>query len=224
MSTLNGSDTQQNCVSISSGIASFGAGGPNPQWIPTLPYPLVINPAALFIPLPSGYSTSPAAYDAMLKVSDNTSNLTLTGVSVAQGYQDSLNLNNHASSNHIAGDFAVSGPAGLRVITVKGGSSNNVIAGVIHQHGISEDLKIGDWSDQSYGLSTSNDLSGLKMADGSPVTVVIGRATGTKLPGNCKILLWSSLGLKAYFWFKWAVRQIPPWRTPVGTVGPNWLP
>lgn len=223
MSTLAGNDTQSNAVSISSGIASFGAGGPNPQWIPTLPSPLVINPAALFIPLPSGYTTNPASYDAILKVSDNTNDLTLASVSLAQGFEDSLNLNNHACGNHIQGDFAVSGPAGLRVITIKGGSSSNVIAGVIHQHGTSEDVKLGDWSDETYDSSTSNDLSGLTMADGSPVTVVVGRATGTKLPAKVKVLFWKSLLLKGYWWFKWTVRHTPPWRTPVGTPGPSWL-
>lgn len=222
MSTLNGTDIQSNAVSISSGIVSFGAGGVNPQWIPILPSPLIIDPAALFIPLPSGYSVNPATYDAILKVSDNTSNLTLTGVSVAQGYQDSLNLNNHASSNHIVGDFAMSGPAGLRVITIKGGSSNNVIAGVIHQAGTSETVKLGDWSDQSYDLSTNNDLSGLVMADGSPVTVAVGRATSTKLPANCKVLWVTSIELKLYWWVKWLARKITGIK--VGQIGPSWLP
>lgn len=224
MATLDGTDIQQNLISISSGIASFGAGGSNPQWIPTLPSPLIIDPSHLFIPLPSGYSDSPTGYDASLKVSDNTSNLTITGAWVCQGYEDSLNLNDHASSNHLAGDWSTTGAPGLRVITVKGGSSSNVIAGVIHQHGTSEDVKVGDWSDQSYDTSSINDLSGLSMSDSSPITIVLGRAAGTILPPKAKVLFWKSLGLKAYWWAKWLSRSIPGFRIPVGTPGPSWLP
>lgn len=228
MATQNGTDVQQNLISISSGICSFGEGGPAPFNLPGLPTPLVIDPANLWFLLPTGYTTNPQTYDASLKIGDNTKGWTLTGISVVQGFQDSLNLNNGASSNHIAGDIAVGTVPGLRAITIKGGSCNNTVTCSIHQAGTSETIKLGDWSDQSYASSTGNDLSGTVMSDGSKVSVVIGRASSNKLPANHQILWLDSAGLICYWWFKRLVRLIPYVNgtkgiIPLGTPGPSWL-
>lgn len=202
------SDIQYNYFSDSNGVTSLYEGGPHPV---SAPWPGDNQ----FLP------DNPVQYSAILKISDGTSNLTPGHLWVASGNQDSVNLNNHASGNVLSGDAALNAPAGLRVLTIKGGSNDNRVALVIHSHGTSEDVKIGDWSDQTYNYSVHNDISGISATDGKKVNVVLMHARGTKLGKSEHVLILKSIEGKAYWWFKWAVREVLG--IPVGTPGPKWL-
>lgn len=222
--TVTGTDSQLNAFSATPGGCGVGIGGPNPISLPANAFPAdgIYDPSNPKAQLQLGANpTTPASYDAILKLADGLTGQTLIGVRVAQGHEDSVNLQNGATSLTVKGDFSVSGPAGLRVVTIKGGSSHNVIAGVIHQAGTTGTIRLGDWSDQNYGVSTANDLSGLSMADGSKVSVVLGHTSGTVLGSNCKVDWVASIELKAYWLFKRLVRIVL--RVPLGTSGPSWL-
>ena len=207
MATLNGTDTQQNYFSLSAVVCTIGAGGPDPAQT-TLPSPLVFDPP------------SPQSYDAILKIGDGAGGFNWSGLKVAQGYQDSVNLNNDAHDISLSGDFAVDGGSGLRVITIKGGSTGIKISGTIHTASGKIYVKLGDWSDQTYDISKGVDLTGLFSANGQPVYVILGHVSNVTL-GTCKVDWIKSVELKCYFWFKWAVRKLM--RIPVGTSGPKWL-
>jgi hypothetical protein len=200
------SDKQFNWFSDSNGVTSIGEGGPHPYSAPW-PSDNIFQP------------DSPSQYSAILKIGEGTANLS-KAVTVAQGNQDSLNLNNHAHDNRFSGDFGL-GESGLRVFTIKGGSNDNAVSGVAHNHGTSEDIKVGDWSDQTGNYSINNDLSGLKASDGKKLNVVLMHARKTKLGPNEHVLIFKTIEGKAYWWFKWSVRKILgiPWGTP----GPSWL-
>jgi hypothetical protein len=120
----------------------------------------------------------------------------------------------------LKGDFGVNGWKGLHAFTIKGGSSNIHISGLIHSRGSETDVDIGGWSDQTYNKST-NIFVDVKHIDGKPVRVRIGRATNVTLGAGCKEDKLGSLGLTAYWWFKWTVRKILGIK--VGESGPSWL-
>ncbi len=206
-STLTNSDKQLNYLSVSNGIAGLWEGGPNATSCPLPVNSQVIQP------------TGPC--DATLKICDSTNGLTLAGIQVYQGLQDSVNLQNQAHDITLAGDFALGSTPGLQAFTIKGGCYNVTISGVIHQHGTYADVTIGEWSDQFQGPTHDLDLTGLKMADGSPIKVVMAQSSGVKLPASPTVLFWKSVELKAYVWFKGLVRRIL--RIPAGTSGPSWL-
>jgi hypothetical protein len=203
-------DVQYNYLSISNGLCGIGLGGPAPQSNVPLPAVLDLEPA------------NPAQYSAIFKVADHTHDAVYNAVRVAQGNEDSLNLNNVVLNVRISGDFATTGPAGLRVLTIKGGCHSIVISGTLHGHGTSEDIKIGDWSDQSTDESSTIDLTGLHEADGSKITVVIGHASGVLLNADEVIDQSLSDALVAYWQLKCEARK--ELGIPLGTPGPSWLP
>lgn len=225
-STTTGTDTQDNFFSASAAGCGIGIGGPNPISLPSNSFPTdgIYDPANTSSQLAAKMGANPAvasSYDAILKLSDGLTNVTLASVSVSQGHEDSLNLNDAVSNILMSGDFAINGAPGLRVITIKGGCSNVKISGTIHQHGTVADVILGDWSDQNTSVSSQIDLSGLTTWDGSPIILIISHATGVMMPKNGKSPLLQCLLYKGYWWFKRVVRWIL--RVPTGTPGPSWL-
>jgi hypothetical protein len=207
--TVTGTDTQFNYFSISGGKMAIGDGGPDPVQVAALPSPAYFQPA------------NPGAYDAILKISDGTAGLAISGASISQGHEDSLNLNNAASDITVAGGFSSQGNPGLRVITVKGGCKNVTISGTIHQHGTDADVVLGDWSDENAAASSVVNLSGLYMVDESRVSVIVGHCAWPKLGPQLKVDWAGTVKIKAYWWFKRAVRAVL--RIPIGQSGPTWL-
>lgn len=202
-------DVQYNYFSISNGYCGIGLGGPAPQSNVPLPAVLDFEPA------------SPGQYSAIFKI-DRTNDETYDNVRAAEGNEDSVNLNNVCLNDRISGDFATQGAPGLRVITIKGGCHSIVISGTLHGHGTSEDIKIGDWSDQSTDVSSTIDLTGLHEADGSKIVVVIGHASGVLLNSDEVIDQSLSEALVGYWQLKFDARQALG--IPLGTPGPSWLP
>ncbi len=185
----SGVTSQGNYFSDSKGSLSLYAGTPcitGAQW-----------PAGgQFLP------PNPPQYGAILKISDGAPPVALGHVWCAWGYEDSLNFNNQVLSWVIDGDFGLSTAPGLRLVTIKGGSSYITVSGVLHGHGTSEDVKLGDWSDQSFSYSSHLDLSRLTEIDGSKVQVVIGHARHVTLGPQDHVQLWNSFWLDAYWWTK----------------------
>ncbi len=204
------SRADKNWLSISANIGQWYAGTPTPT--PAVePYPSTLVPL------------NPLDWDAILKVCDGTTGLTLVGMNIAQGRENVVDLNNGATDIGIAGYLGTPLLSGDQVITVKGGCKRIRIGGTV----VSAKPKsgaiviVGNWSDQSYEPSTDVDLTGLAINDGSPVTVILGRVNNPlraivlghhpdiHLPAGAKVLVLKSLGLWAYWWMKrayvWAI-------------------
>jgi hypothetical protein len=147
--------------------------------------------------------------------------MTLSGIQVYQGDQDSVNLQNLAHNISLQGDFALGTTSGLQAFTIKGGVYNIAINGVIHQHGSYCDVCVGEWSDQSYN-DTSNVVVNLTATDGKVVKVIARYGCGLTLQGACKRDIIGSIELTAYWWIKWLARKVTGVK--VGTSGPSWLP
>lgn len=195
-----------NYFSITNDGYTIDAGGPNPQTVTELPTDNKFTPA------------NPGQYNDILKLS-NKQGLSLTNVQVSHGQEDCVDINNHCANITLQGEFGVEG-SGRQCFTIKGESKDIFISGVIHTPGNSTDVEIGNWSDQSYGLS-SNIHVDLRRADGKPVRVRIGRAENVQLGANCKKDVIGSLLMTAYWWLKWTVRKISGIK--VGEKGPSWL-
>lgn len=161
---------------------------------------------------------NPAKYASILKVSHSVG-VSGAALVVANGKENAVDIN-VCKDVTLCGDFGSSGSYGDQVITIKGGSEDIVISGVIHSNGGRARVQIGQWSDQSYNLSRRITLD-LVSDDGSKVDVVIGRATEVTLRGGCVEIKWKGRLLTAYWWIKWTVRKVL--RIPVGTKGPSWL-
>jgi hypothetical protein len=202
-------DVQYNYASDAGGLWGYGLGGPTPQPNAPAPTSFVFEPS------------NPAQYSAIFKC-DKLNDTTFAEVRAAQGNEDSLNLNNVCLNVRISGDFSTQGPPGLRVITIKGGCHSITVSGTLHGHGTSEDIKIGDWSDQSTDVSSTIDLTGLHEADGSKIKVVIGHASGVLLNSDEVIDQVTSDTLVAYWQLKYDTRK--ELGIPLGTPGPSWLP
>ena len=165
------------------------------------------------------YPVNPNFFAGILKLCDNSS-ITLTGLVVAQGYESSVDINNHATVN-ISGDFGTDvDKSGYQIISVKGGSSA-VISGVLHGSGnrMDADIIVNQWSDQSYNSSTI-DISQLTHHTGRKIKVVK-RLGGSTVIGECELLVWESIKLTLYWYIKLVARKLL--RIPVGVKGPSWL-
>jgi len=192
--TTTGTDTQDNYFSITAQGMGIGEGGPAPT-----PYvgavPATIQPS------------NPQGYDAILKICDGAGPLTLAGMTVAQGHEDSVNFTNGCHDIQFSGVVGAGTIRGLRAITIKG-PCRNITFGptVIDQHGTDEDVKLGDWLDESYGAPDRVDLSNITMQDGSKVQVVVGHSPWPKYNPSKQILFGSTAELKLYWWFKRGAR------------------
>ena len=217
--TVTGTDHQGNFLSCSNGQWGLYEGLPNMM-------PVADWTSALKNLQP----TNPQSYDAILKLCDGTTGLTLPGLSVAQGNEDSLNIANHANKLVLGGDFGIGAP-GLRVITIKGGV--NVISflpgSTLHSRGTQTDIKIDDWIDQTYNPSSYLDLTNLRHVDGKPIRVATNyRASNIILGPNCVPHRLYAAEVTAYWYIKYTARALPlppTWKSiPVGSPGPAFLP
>jgi hypothetical protein len=154
----------------------------------------------------------PKEWDSCLKCSGRTGTV-LRGAKVAQGKENTLDLNNKCSGLIFDGSWGIVGVEGERVFTIKGGSYNIGLKGPVYSRGTKADVDIGNWSDQSFATTHDLDLSGLYRVDGKPLTVIfgrvnrsllaaLGRPTDIVLPRNCKVLFWASLAEQVYWWAK----------------------
>lgn len=187
------------------------AGSDHPEVVDSVPNPPVFTP------------DNPSQYATILKTSGNINPISFDGAVIGQGHENSIDINNRCHDiTHTNATIGVNGPNGDQVITLKGGSRNIKISGIVHSRGTRQkvDVDIGNWSDQSYD-NTQGVTFDLKHVDGKPINVRIGRAVNVTLLGDCKKMVFASLLLKCYWWFKWAVRKVL--KIPVGTKGPSWL-
>ena len=223
--TENGTDKQCNFFSYNPTGSGIGIGGPHPIPLPAgyLPADGIYDPSNAssdLAKLMGANSTNPADYDAILKIADGVSGLVLKGIQVAQGYQDSLNINNAVSGCNISGAFSISANKGLRSITVKGGSCNNFISGTVyHQQNVT--LKLGDWSDQNTSFSIGNDFVGLSLQGGA-ITVAAGEAKSNLFPASADYEKLYSFFLDVYWSVKFDVRSVMKIKVP--NSGPWFLP
>ena len=157
---------------------------------------------------------SASTYSDILKFS-NQQNYVLENAKVAQGKEDSVDINNNCSNIILSGEFGIGG-GGTQVMTIKGHSTNINIVGTSHGNRI----EIGNWSDQSYDVSENITLN-INSVNGKPIMVAVGRATNIKLLGDCKKDLMRGILISAYWWIKRMVRVIL--RIPIGVSGPSWL-
>ncbi len=161
-------------------------------------------PPAPFVLLPD----SPQSWDAIAKVCDGTHGVHLNEVQIAQGRENSVDLNNGAYDISIVGDFGVDGSEGDQCVTVKGGCHDVVIHGVIHSTGRSAAVVVGAWSDQCLDRSYNLDFSHLTHSGPGPLTFILARCYNVKLPEGAKILRWRSLGYSLYWYGKWAAVKL----------------
>lgn len=172
-----------------------------------LPRPMV------FAPL------EPEKYDAILKLSATTGDdlkaagIELNNIWALQGRESAVDINGCSASGT---NFVVDGvfghatrgiPPGRAVIIIKGGSAVEV-RGIVRSRGRLADVIIGDWSDESYEKSAAK--LELFHEDGAPVRVAYGRAFKPTMSPNCKVLFWLSIGLKLYWWSKYALVKFLP--------------
>lgn len=158
-------------------------------------------------------------WDSILKCSDRH-DTTLTGLRVAQGKENSLDINRGSSGLTFSGDWGVVGNTGEQVMTIKGGSFTIHLSGTVYSSGTDCDLEIGCWSDQSMEVVHDLDLSGLKHVVGRPLTVVLGRVRqpwkawigkapdDIRLPAGAKVLVWGSIQEQLYWWAKRAAVKL----------------
>lgn len=151
----------------------------------------------------------PREWDSTLKVSGVgppiNGGVWVSHIIAGQCRENVLDIN-HSNGVYIDGVFGRAGETGEQVVTIKGGSRNVRLRGVIQSNGTRATITLGQWSDQSTELSRDIDLSGLYRVDGEPITVIMARVdrSSVKLPPKVKLLWWKSLAYTAYWWLKLA--------------------
>lgn len=200
--------TDVNYVSCAGNGWGLNEGGPNATTCAPVLDDAVLAPA------------NPLSYASILKLCDG-STVVLKGLTVEQGRENAVDVNNHATVN-LEGIFGNVAGGGNQIFSVKGASSA-IIAGVLkgagNRYGGCQVL-IDAWSDQAYEGS-SVDLTQAKAATGTIVVVKRYGASKVTLGPNARIgVLWS-LGITAYWWLKFVARKLAGIK--VGTKGPSWL-
>ncbi len=190
------SKADANYFSISNGTYQWYAGTDQAKPAEYAPAPFVLLP------------DSPQSWDAIAKVCDGTHGVHLNEVRIAQGRENSVDLNVSVRDMSIVGDFGAGGGVGDQVLTVKGGCSRIVLHGVCHSSGRNADVVIGAWSDQCFDPSTDLDFRYLSHADGRPLTFILSRCSRVKLPEGAKVLRWRSIGYSLYWWAKWLAVKV----------------
>lgn len=194
------SKIDKNYLSLNKDSVVWFAGTPEAHQ-GSLPYPLDLLPAA------------PQDWDSVLKFSGRH-NTELGMVKVAQGRENSVDMNNQCAGLSLEGEFGVGGGGGDQIFTIKGGSTDILIKGIVHSEGKKASIVIGAWSDQSTKPSSHIDLSLLRHISGRPLTVILGRVNHAlvsilrgsspdiALPPGARIKRWASLGEWLYWWAK----------------------
>lgn len=195
------SKADRNYFSLNQSSMVWFAGTPEEREEPLLPYPLHLLPG------------NAQAFDAILKLSGRT-DTHLTGLQVAQGSENAVDMNNGVHDCSLEGRFGVGGRNGDQVITIKGGSHHIALKGTVESHGEKSTVVLGCWSDQSRETTHHVDLSLLRVATGEPFTVILGRVNAPlrsilfgrspdiALPPGARILKLASLGEWSYWWAK----------------------
>lgn len=119
----------------------------------------------LFLPPIDARGHEPPVDDA-LKISASSHLMIFCGA-IHGGREDCVDINNKSNGILVDSDFH---PNGKYVATIKGGSSNILLRGIVHGHGTEVDIDIGNVSDQSDNLTTNVRLD-LIHAKGEPITV-----------------------------------------------------
>lgn len=126
---------------------------------------------------------------------------------VVGGHENAVDMNRHCARIEME-DCVLEG-GDQAAIVIKGGSKDITLRRVslVAVKGWC-DVLLGDWSDQSYDVTTGVRLIDVSRRDGKPVRVVCGRAeVPTIVGGNVRVLRWASLCVKTYWWAKYiAVR------------------
>lgn len=200
--------TDVNYVSCAGNGWGLNEGGPNASSCAPVLDGAVLAPA------------NPLSYASILKLCDG-STVALKGITVEQGSEGSVDVNNHATVN-LEGVFGNAAGGGNQIFSVKGASSA-IIAGVLKGAGnrMGADVIVDQHSDQAYGGS-SVDLTGARHESGRKI-VVVKRYGASKvtLGANAQVAVLASLELTAYWWLKFVVRKLTGIK--VGTKGPSWL-
>jgi len=161
-------------------------------------------------------------FSTLLKIS-HSSHIAGVSLDIQQGNENAVDVD-VCEDIAIAGEFGTAGAVCDQVVTVKGGCQRIRIAGVIRtlETRRKAHVQVGNWMDQSYRL-TRDVLLDFKRSDGGPVYVAIGWAVPftVQLRGDCRLLVWESVKLKAYVLAKFAIRAVL--RIPKGTKGPDWF-
>lgn len=204
MTNIRTSKADKNWLSLNSDSVVWFAGTPDEKQ-GELIYPLDLKPS-----LQNTFTTT--SWDAILKLSGRT-DTQLAGLEVAQGKENSVDINSVSHSIALEGRFGINGGVGDQVFTIKGGTYDVAIKGSVESTGRIAHCTIGNWSDQSTATTHHLDLSLLRVTSGEPFTVVFGRVNSPiltilgkspdiALPPNVRILVWKSLGLLGYWWVK----------------------
>lgn len=201
MTTIRTAEKDQNYLSLNeSSVVWFAGTEKELEELNPLVQPLELLPE------------NPKDWDSILKCSGRK-NERLVAVTVAQGKENALDINNESENLDFSGFWGHRGTEGQQVITVKGGSRYITLAGPVYAKGTDCDIELGCWSDQSSKSSFNLDLSGLYCGRGQRLTVKIARVkdfwktwlgmkTSVRLPEDSKILRLKSLGEYIYWWAK----------------------
>lgn len=205
--------TDVNYLSINdNNVYVLFAGRPDFEYLDEFPDPPMMTPR------------NSLQYASILKICHPWVPIEIDGLTLSQGHENCIDIDDKVIHGVKLTNvkFGVDFGAGDQVITIKGNCVNIYIQGVLYSRGKrgGVDVDIGNWCDQTYGMSYNITLD-LKHIDGKPVNVRIGRAKDVTLLGECKKMFWGSVGLKIYWWVKWAIRKIL--RIPVGVKGPSWI-
>ncbi len=124
------------------------------------------------------------------------------------GKEDCLDFNNHCEGLLVKNMTLDSG--GMYCITLKGGSCDNAFEDIlVMSHGDKVDIEIGNWSDQSIGLSKRNEFGNVQSRDGKPVTYAYRLGCKPKFTNsNVHHLFWRSVGITLYYWGKYLITRI----------------
>jgi len=119
------------------------------------------------------------------------------------GTEDAVDINNGCRGNEFR-FFRASGD-GARVLTLKGGSQNNLLSDwFITQPGRVVDVEIGGWSSYNRARCTGNQFCYWQRSDGLPVTWCARWGCRPEWVGTHTKHLWGrSLGLTLFWWGKY---------------------
>lgn len=201
------SKADKNYLSLNSQSVVWFAGTPEErEETAPLPQPLTLTPE------------NPTAWDSILKLSGRQKTQ-MAGLAIGQGMENALDVNSSSAFIDLEGDWGVDVGYGDQVFTIKGGSHDIKLSGIVFSSGKKAVCTLGCWSDQSTEPVYNIDLSQLVMISGQPFTVIFGRVKNPlaalfgrsdhiKLPLGAKILFWRSIGEILYWWGKRAAVKL----------------
>lgn len=124
----------------------------------------------------------PQNTDDTLKVTDCDTGVVEAEV-VVGGREDCLDVNNRCHGIEIGTDKTIWEPRGKYVATIKGGTKDITVRGVVRGHGKVCDVDLGNWSDQSQKVTERITLD-LRHEKGEPITYRVLNAKEPKLIGG----------------------------------------